>query len=119
MAFMNIRCVNQGECAVIPKKHINHFTDIPDDLAGKIMVAGQRIGRRILDCYKPERIGYVVHGYGVPHAHLIVVPQNDPNDITSRKFITIQGGCPHFSDEHLPLIPREDLDRMAKELAIE
>jgi histidine triad (HIT) family protein len=60
-----------------------------------------------------------VHGYGVPHAHLLIVPQNDPNDITSGKFVRIVDGGIQFSDQHLPLIPREELDRMAAELAID
>ena len=30
---------------VIPKAHIDHFTDIPDDIARRIMVVAQRIGR--------------------------------------------------------------------------
>jgi histidine triad (HIT) family protein len=118
MALMNIRAVNKGECMVIPKKHIDHFTDIPDDLSAKMIVLAQRIGRRIRELYKPERIGYVVHGYGVPHAHLIIVPQNDPCDITSHKFARIVDGELHFGVEHLPLIPRHKLDAMARELQL-
>jgi histidine triad (HIT) family protein len=116
MAFMNIRAVNKGECMVIPKDHIDHFTDIPDDLSAKILAVAQTIGRKILALYKPERIGYVVHGYGVPHAHLMVVPQQDPNDITSGKFVRVVDGELHISDQHLPLIAREELDAMAEEL---
>ncbi len=119
MALMNLRAVNRGECMVIPKEHIDHFTSIPDPLAANILLIAQRIGRRIQEIYKPERIGYVVHGYGVPHAHLIIVPQNDPNDITSRKFMRVVDGDIEFTDQFLPLIPREELDRMAAELAID
>lgn len=119
MALMTLRGVNRGECMVIPKEHIDHFTSIPDPVAAKILLVAQRIGRRILGLYRPQRIGYVVHGYGVPHAHLIVVPQNDPNDITSRKFVRVVDGEIEFTDQHLPLIPREELDEMAAELAVD
>jgi len=119
MALMNLRGVNKGECMVIPKDHIDHFTSIPDPVAAKMLLVAQRIGRRILEMYKPERIGYVVHGYGVPHAHLIIVPQNDPNDITSRKFMQVVDGEIEFTDQLLPLIPRKELDRMAAELAVD
>lgn len=118
MVFMNIRAINKGECMVIPREHIDLFTDIPDDLAARMIVVAQKVGRRILEVYRPERIGYVVHGYGVPHAHLIVVPQNDPNDITSGKFARAAGSGIVFSDRHIPEIPRVDLDRMARELSI-
>ena len=119
MALMNLRGVNKGECMVIPKEHIDHFTSIPDLLAAKMLLVAQRIGRRILELYKPQRIGYVVHGYGVPHAHLIIVPQNDPYDITSRKFMRVVDGEIEFTEKLLPLTPREELDGMAAELAIE
>ena len=118
MAFMNLRAVNKGECMVIPKKHIDHFS-IPDPLAAKILLVAQRIGRKLLELHNPQRIGYVVHGYEVPHAHLLAVPQNDPNDITSRKFMRVVDGEIGLTDELLPLVPREELDRMAAELAID
>jgi histidine triad (HIT) family protein len=119
MALMNLRAVNKGECMVIPKEHIDHFTSIPDPLAAKILLVAQRIGWKIMRLYQPERIGYVVHGYGVPHAHFLIVPQNDPNDITSRRFIRVVDGKIEFTEQHLPLIAREELDRLAAELAID
>jgi histidine triad (HIT) family protein len=119
MALMNLRAVNKGECMVIPKEHIDHFTSIPDPLAAKILLVAQRIGRKIMQVYKPERIGYVVHGYGVPHAHFLIVPQNDPNDITSRKFMRVVDGEIEFTEQLLPILPREELDRIAEELAID
>ena len=119
VAIMNLRAVNRGECMVIPREHIDHFTDIPDPLAAKILLIAQRIGRRIMQVYKPERIGFVVHGYGVPHAHFLIVPQNDPNDITSRKFMRVVDGEIEFTDQLLPLVPREELDKMAAELALD
>jgi histidine triad (HIT) family protein len=119
VALMNIRAVNRGECMVMPRQHIDHFTDIPDALAARILLVAQRIGRRIRRLHKPQRIGYVVHGYGIPHAHFLVVPQNDPNDITSRQFIELVDGEIRFTTRNLPLIARDDLDNMAAELAIE
>jgi histidine triad (HIT) family protein len=119
MAIMNLRAVNRGDCMVIPKEHIDHFTDIPDPLAAKSLLVAQRIGRKIMRLYKPERVRYVVHGYGVPHAHFLIVPQNDPNDITSRKFMHVVDGEIEFTDQLLPVIPREELDRTAAELALD
>ena len=119
MALMNLRGVNKGDCMVISREHIDHFTSIPDPLAAKMLLVAQRIGRRILELYRPQRIGYVVHGYGVPHAHLLIVPQNHPADITSRKFMRVVDGEIECSEKLLPLIPREELDRMAAELEIE
>jgi hypothetical protein len=48
-----------------------------------------------------------------------IVPQNDPNDITSQEFIRVVDGEIGFTEQHLPLIPREQLEEMAADLAID
>ena len=69
MAFMSIRPTTPSECWIIPKTHVDHFTDLDDDTAQRIMVVGQHLGRRIMSVFKPLRVGMLVHGFGVPHAH--------------------------------------------------
>jgi histidine triad (HIT) family protein len=117
MAFMNIRPIAPGECLVIPLKHVDHFTDVDDPTSERIIVLAQRIGRRVRKRFSPERVGMVVHGYGVPHAHLIVVPQHGPTDITSGRFVRIEGGQIVFRESHLPLSDRATLDAHARMLA--
>ena len=46
MAFIPLQPIYPGACIVIPKVHIDHFTDLPDELAVRIMVVSQRIGRK-------------------------------------------------------------------------
>ena len=57
----------------------------------------------------------MVHGFGVPHAHLIVVPQHEETDIISGRFIRLDGGRISFSNRHLE-VPRNELDAMASSL---
>jgi histidine triad (HIT) family protein len=117
MAFMTLRPFAPGECTVIPRQHIDHFTDVPDDLSERIMVVSQRIGRRIRTVFSPERVGMVVHGYGVPHAHLILVPQHGPFDITSARYAYIDNGQIAFGMKSIPLAPRSALDEHARRLS--
>lgn len=114
LAFMNIRPVNTGEFMVIPKEHIDHFLDIPDDLAAHILLTAQRLARKVQKKLKPKRMGYVVHGFGVPHAHLNVPPLEHPDDIVSYKFARIENDKVVFDAKQIPLVPREELDRIAK-----
>lgn len=114
LAFMNIRPVNTGEFMVIPKEHIDHFLDIPNDLAAHILLTAQRLARKVQENFKPKRMGYVVHGFGVPHAHLNVPPLEHPDDIVSYKFARIENDEVVFDAKQIPLVPREELDRMAK-----
>lgn len=118
MAFMTLKPTRPGESLIIPKAHIDHFTDIDDNLVAHMMIVAQRIGRKTLQVFQSERIGYVVHGYGVAHAHLIIVPQQDPEDITSRQYMKIQEDRIVNVFNDLPAEDRAVLDKYAKLLKI-
>ena len=119
MCFMTLRPTRPGECMVIPKEHIDHFMDIPDELAAHIMIIAQQVARNMQRVFEPKRIGMVVHGFGVPHAHLILVPQHDITDITSGRFAKIENGKVMFDHKQLPLLDRTALDEHAEKLRIE
>jgi histidine triad (HIT) family protein len=119
MAFMAIRPTAPGECLVIPKAHVDHFTDLDDETAQRIMVVAQRIGRRLMAVFKPLRVGMLVHGFGVPHAHFILVPQQGPHHLTSDRFASVQNGQIVFSERDIPLAERSTLDGHARLLAHE
>ena len=70
---MGIRPARPGELMIIPKEHVDHFCDIPDD--AHILLVAQRLSRSIRRTLSPPRVGLVVHGFGVPHAHLIVATE--------------------------------------------
>ena len=117
IAFMGIRPTNRGELMVIPKEHIDHFSDIPNDLAAHIISVTQDLSRAVRERLNPLRVGLVVHGFGVPHAHMIVVPQHTPTDITSGSFARLDDGKITFSEEHIPLASRAELDQLAAALS--
>jgi len=83
----------------------------------RIMLVAQRIGRRMRIVFSPQRVGMVVHGYGVPHAHLILVPQHGPYDITSARYGEIENGRIVFSMKNIPFASRNTLDEHARLLA--
>lgn len=117
MAFMTIRPTAPGECLVIPKAHVDHFTDVDDGTAQQIMVVAQRIGRRVRSAFKPLRVGMVVHGFGVAHAHLLVVPQHGIHHITSDRYIKVENGQLVFSQSYVSTPDRATLDEHARILA--
>ena len=117
LALMNIRPIHPGELMVIPKEHVDHFCDLPDDLACHILVQAQRLSRNLRERLKPVRVGLVVHGFGVAHAHLCVVPLHESNDIVSARHLQVEGGQIKFGVAHLNETPREELDRLARLLS--
>jgi len=119
MAFMTTRPTAPGECLVIPKAHVDHFTDVDDETAQQIIVVAQRIGRRLRTAFNPMRVGMVVHGFGVPHAHLLLVPQQGIHHITSDRYVRVQNGQLVFSQSFIPIPERSTLDEHARILAAE
>jgi len=117
LAFMNLRPVNPGEFLVIPKHHVDHFCDLSDELSSHIIVEAQRLSRNLMTRLKPRRVGLVVHGFGVAHAHLVVIPQHSPDDITSAKLGYVEDGQIKYDVERLPKPTREELNKMARLLS--
>lgn len=119
LAFPTIRATRPGESLIIPKQHIDHFTDLPDSTAAHIMVVGQHIGRKMIEVLNPLRVGFIVHGFGVAHAHLVVLPLHQPTDITSARHARrTDDGKLVFDSKDLPAATRQDLDAMARILRI-
>ncbi len=81
------------------------------------MTLAQRFARSIRRAVESLPVGLVVHGFGVPHAHLIVVPQHGPTDITSSRFAYLNAGQIEYGIQHVPEVPRADLDAMAAALS--
>jgi histidine triad (HIT) family protein len=112
-AFMDIRPVRPGQAIVIPRLHVDHFCDLPDDLATRVFLFGQQLSRTLRDLFQSPRVGMVVHGFGVPHAHLNVLPLQHTTDITSARNALLENGVIRFRYEQVPLVERGELDRMA------
>ena len=117
-AFMTLQPTAPGECLIIPKAHVDHFIDVPDDIAQRIMLVAQKLGRRMGEAFSVERVGYLVHGYGVAHAHFIIVPQQGPYHLTSDRFARIAEGRIVFDMSRIPVAERSVLDENARKLSI-
>lgn len=117
VAFMDIRAVRPGQTLVIPRKHVDHFSDLPEDLASHIFLFGHRLAGAMRGTLKPNRVGMVIHGFGVHHAHLIVLPMDHPTDITSARHSYLEDGEVKFGPEVVEEVPREELDDMAELLS--
>lgn len=61
------------------------------------------------------RIRYI----GVPHAHLILLPQNDPTDIISGRCAFVEADQIKYSEKNLPIWPRQQLDEVAAQIRSE
>jgi histidine triad (HIT) family protein len=81
LAFLDIRPLNPGHTLVIPKKEIDDIFDVDDELLAGMMVFAKKVAgmiRKAVDC---KRIGIMVAGLEVPHAHIHLVPIFEITDL--------------------------------------
>ena len=80
VGFLSIDPLAQGHTLVVPREEHDHWVDLPEDLAAHLMVVSQRIGRAIDAVWRPARVGQMIQGFEVPHAHLHVFAASGPED---------------------------------------
>lgn len=80
-AFLDINPLVPGHTLVIPKKEVDRFLDMDDDLLSKVLLFAKPIAEAIEKSFSCNRVGLSVVGLEVPHAHLHLVPLNKMDDI--------------------------------------
>lgn len=113
MAIVPLHAPYPESAVVFPKEHVDHFTDLPTELAMHVMRVGFDVGKKIRQRYQPERIGMGVHGYGVAHAHFNVFPQNHPFDVVFRKMAYIKNDEICFGFRNIEVPSRAKMDEIA------
>jgi histidine triad (HIT) family protein len=82
VAFLSIAPMMPGHTLVVPRAEIDHWIDLEPALAAHLFEVAQQIGRAQDLEWKPRRIGLLIVGEEVPHAHLHVVPINSPDELS-------------------------------------
>jgi histidine triad (HIT) family protein len=83
IAFIDLHPLNPGHTLVIPKKHYETFMDMPSEEFGPFMERAHTIAKKVHHAFPSERLGMVVKGFDVAHAHLHLFPQLTAMDIMS------------------------------------
>ena len=84
-AFLDINPLAKGHALVIPKQETDYLFDLPPALLGDLFQFAQRVAGAIRRSVPCKRIGVVVLGLEVPHAHIHLVPLNSESDVDFRK----------------------------------
>ncbi|AMX02752.1 HIT family protein [Microbulbifer thermotolerans] len=74
VAIMTIAPIKPGHCLVIPVQEVDHWDDVPADLAAHLMQVAQKVAKGLKAVYSPKRVGVMVAGLEVPHTHLHLIP---------------------------------------------
>ncbi|UFU04785.1 HIT family protein [Ruania halotolerans] len=79
-AFLTIEPLQPGHTLVVPRAEVDHWTDLPEDAWAHVMAVAQSIGTAQRETFSAERIGLLVQGYEIAHAHVHVWPSQSSAD---------------------------------------
>jgi diadenosine tetraphosphate (Ap4A) HIT family hydrolase len=74
VAFLSINPLAHGHVLVVPIAEYDHWIDMPAELAAHLFEVSHRLGRAQQLAFGCERVGLIIAGYEVPHAHIHLVP---------------------------------------------
>lgn len=80
VAFLTIEPLRPGHALVVPREEVDHWVDLEPEVAGHLWLVARLIGLAQREEFEPARIGLLIEGYGVPHAHLHVWPSIGTDD---------------------------------------
>lgn len=74
VAFLSINPLAYAHTLVVPIEEVDHWIDLSPQLAGHMFSLAHRIGRAQQAAFGCDRVGLIIAGYEVPHAHLHLIP---------------------------------------------
>ncbi|MFL2582567.1 MAG: HIT family protein [Flavobacteriales bacterium] len=85
IAFLDILPLAKGHVLIVPKKEVDYYFDLEDELFQKVNILAKKVSSAIKKVVECERIGVSVIGLEVPHAHVHLVPINSISDLDFTK----------------------------------
>ncbi len=82
IAFLDIRPLKRGHTLCVPKLEVDELYELPEEDYAKLMVFSQRVARALKRTVPCKRIGSMVLGMEVPHAHLHLVPIDSEKELS-------------------------------------
>ncbi len=82
LAFLDIRPITAGHTLVIPKKEVDYIFDIADHDLGEMMAFAKKVALKIKKAFPCKKVGILVAGIEVPHAHIHLIPINAVADLS-------------------------------------
>ncbi len=103
LAFLDIRPVVYGHTLVIPKIEIDYYFDMADNDLTELNLFAKKVAKVLdkeIDC---RRVGVMIAGLEVPHAHIHLIPINAISDLS-------------FTNER-PVFTADEMRQLADRLA--
>jgi len=81
LAFLDIFPVAKGHTLVIPKLEVDYIFDLNDTLYTGLYLFAKKVAEGLKKAIPCEKVGVMVLGLEVPHAHIHLVPMQTEADL--------------------------------------
>jgi histidine triad (HIT) family protein len=82
VAFLSINPMAPGHVLVVPIEEVDHWIDATPELAAHLFSVAHTIGTAQQAAFGCERVGLIIAGYEVPHAHVHVIPTSSMSELS-------------------------------------
>ncbi|WP_420450258.1 HIT family protein [Ilumatobacter sp.] len=82
VAFLSINPMAPGHVLVVPVEEVDHWIDASPELSAHLFAVSHRIATAQHAAFGCERVGMIIAGYEVPHAHVHLVPTNEMSELS-------------------------------------
>ena len=95
------------ELELLALEHVENVFDLPDEQYKNIFEVAKALSTPLQNAMQSKKIGIAVEGFGVPHAHVHLVPLHNPNELNPER-------ATHMEDETLAPIAEKIAAEIAK-----
>jgi histidine triad (HIT) family protein len=71
-----------GHCMIIPKRHVTKVYELSNDECAALFALAAKFARILEAKLQVKAVGLMAFGSGLPHAHLHLVPHDNPRVLT-------------------------------------
>ncbi len=80
-AFLDINPMAKGHTLVVPKQEVDYIFELDDNTLSDMIVFAKKVAKAIEKSITCNRVGLMVIGLEVPHAHIHLIPIQKETDM--------------------------------------
>lgn len=84
-AFLDINPMAEGHTLIVPKQEVDYIFDLDENTFAEMHLFAKKVAEAIEKSVPCKRIGMMVVGLEVPHAHIHLIPINSEADMSLSK----------------------------------
>ena len=81
VAILSKNPLKPGHTLVVPIREVDHWIDMPVELTQHLFGVSQTVGKAIQHAFQPKKVGMMLVGLEVLHAHVHLVPIETVRDM--------------------------------------